>query len=295
MRRTRLSSIGLTATVVMALAMLPVTVRADVKIDKKTFPDEKFRSYLLAQDYGKDGIITDEEIGGITDISVEERNIRSLEGIKVFTALQTLYCWNNQLTELDVSECKALETLACHHNKLAELNVSANSLLESLTCNGNQLTGFDVSANTALWYLDCDGNQLTELDVSANSELEYLDCSDNQLTELDVSGNTALTDLLCNGNQLTELDVSGNTALQTLHCFYNEIRGKAMDALIEGLNERDETDEGYFVVYYQAEDDEPAEANVFTKEQMAIVKAKNWIVQYAYKNEDSTEYDYLKN
>ncbi|MCR5851403.1 MAG: hypothetical protein K6G92_11975 [Bacteroidaceae bacterium] len=38
---------------------------ADVEINEENFPDENFRSWVLAKDFGKDGVLTDEEIAGI--------------------------------------------------------------------------------------------------------------------------------------------------------------------------------------------------------------------------------------
>lgn len=49
----------------------------------------------------------------MTVIDVSSKNIASLEGIQYFTALEELYCYDNTLTSLDVSGCKALETLQC--------------------------------------------------------------------------------------------------------------------------------------------------------------------------------------
>ena len=108
-----------------------------------------------------------------------------------------LFCWSNQLTELDVS---------------------SNTALTSLECEYNRLTKLDVSNDTALTSLLCDHNRLTELDVSSNTALTKLYCSSNQLTELDLSKNTALTELYCGGNSLMALDLSNNTALTELDC-----------------------------------------------------------------------------
>jgi Leucine-rich repeat (LRR) protein len=128
-----------------------------------------------------------------------------------------LYCGDNQLISLNVSNNTALTGLGCSGNSLTSLNVSNNTALESLRCCGNQLTNMDVSNNTALERLYCSENQLTSLDVSYNTALEWFDCSDNQLTSLYVSNNTALFSLACGGNQLTSLDVSNNTLLQVLY------------------------------------------------------------------------------
>ena len=84
-----------------------------VAINEESFPDENFRNWLLEQDYGKDGVITDEEIAGITEIAVDSENIASLQGIEYFTALESLSCGGNVLTSLDVSQNTALKELWC--------------------------------------------------------------------------------------------------------------------------------------------------------------------------------------
>ena len=137
--------------------------------------------------------------------------------------LTYLWCFYNQLTELDISNNTALTHLDCRNNQLTELDVSNNTALTRLECPYNQLTELDLSNNTALTELYCFGNQLTELDISNNTALEILYCYNNQLTELDLSNNTALEWLYCNYNQLTELDLSNNTALTGLSCYNNQL------------------------------------------------------------------------
>ena len=207
------------------LAMFaPMTASAeDIEINATNFPDANFRNWLLEQDYGQNGVITDEEIEYIRSISVGSKNISSLKGIEHFTALTSLRCERNQLTSLDVSQNTALTELRCDYNQLTSLDVSQNAALTELWCWGNELTTLDVSQNTALTELHCNYNQLTSLDVSQNTALTWLACSYNQLTSLDVSQNTALTDLNCSSNQLTSLNVSQNTALTTLSCDYNQL------------------------------------------------------------------------
>ena len=208
-------------TIVALLGILQAS--ADVAINKKNFPDQKFRDWLLEQSYGKDGVITDDEIAGITEINVGSIGIVSLKGIEFFTALKWLLCNNNWQTSLDVSKNTALVTLSCYGNDLTSLDVSGCTALTTLECNGNQLTTLNVSKNTALTELYCHENRLTWLDVSNNTALTELYCHDNRLTSLDVSNNTALTELYCHGNRLTSLDVSNNTALTTLNCNYNNL------------------------------------------------------------------------
>ncbi len=194
-----------------------------IAIDEINFPDEIFRNWVLAKDYGADGILTDEEIATVNTIYVGSENISDLKGIEFFTALKYLYCYYNQLTTLDVSKNTALTELLCSNNQLTSLDVSKNAALMSLSCPNNQLTSLDLSKNTALTEFECFGNQLASLDVSKNTALTYFDCSDNLLTSLDVSKSTALKVLLCGDNKLTSLDVSKNTALTRLSCYINRL------------------------------------------------------------------------
>ncbi len=71
-----------------------------------------------------------------------------------------LYCFNNQLTELDVSNIPVLEELWCSDNRLTELNVSHNPALAFLNCSGNQLTSLDVynCENLYGYCLNCENN-----------------------------------------------------------------------------------------------------------------------------------------
>jgi uncharacterized protein YjdB len=115
--------------------------------------------------------ILDTDVAGITELYVYSSNIASLEGIQYFTGLQSLYCYDNQLTSLDVSALTNLQKLDCWDNQLTTLDVSALTNLSNFNCGYNQLTTLDVSALANLQYLDCWNNQLTTLDVSALTNL----------------------------------------------------------------------------------------------------------------------------
>ena len=94
------------------------TALADVEVNETNFPDANFRSYLLSQSNGSEGVLTDEEIAGVTEINVGSKNISNLHGIEYFTLLTVLYCHNNQLTSLDVSKNTALTKLYCYNNQI---------------------------------------------------------------------------------------------------------------------------------------------------------------------------------
>ena len=195
-----------------------------IGINASNFPDPNFRAYVKAKfDKDNDNFLSESERNAVKEITVNSKNITTLEGISYFPNLETLKCYNNQLTSLDVSKNTGLLTLSCYENNLTSLDVSQNTKLEELLCGKNQLTELDVRNNTALWCLSCYENKLTSLDVSQNTQLEQLDCGRNQLTELDVRNNTALWYLSCYENNLTSLDVSQNPALQELYCGKNRL------------------------------------------------------------------------
>ena len=228
----------------------------------------------------------------LTELDCYYNQLTSLD-VSKNTKLTLLYCESNQLTSLDVSKNIELTWLYCYNNQITSLDVSKNTALKYLYCYSNQLTSLDVSKNTALTYLSCSSNQLTSLDVSKNTKLTTLYCYNNQLNSLDVSGCTALTYLFCFGNQLTSLDVSGCTALKYLYCYnnkltsldvskntkltmlqchQNQIKGTAMDALVESMPT---VSSGIMYVINNEN-----EGNVMTTTQVAAAKAKGWTPQY---------------
>ena len=192
-----------------------------------TIPDANFKSYLLANTAINTNNDTEIQVSEATaymgTIDVVGLNISSLEGIEAFTNVRIINCFNNQLTQLDVSANTQLEKLYCSYNQLTQLNVSANTQLKVLDCGNNQLTQLDVSANTQLERLYCNNNPLTQLDVSANTQLKELYCTNNSLTQLDVSTNTELERLECKYNQLMLLDLSSNQKLKLLECRGNQL------------------------------------------------------------------------
>jgi len=193
-------------------ASCKVTVLAvGTKIDKKHFPDAKFRKYVKTNfDKNKDGALSKAEIKAVKKIDVHYDGIASLKGVELFT----------NLTDLD-----------CSYNKLASLDVRKNTRLKRLVCNGNKLTKLDVGKNTQLENLDCYNNKLKTLDVSKNTRLKNLDCSYNKLTMLDMGKNTRLKKLICCNNKLTKLDVTKSTGLKELNCFNNKLKSLNVEPL----------------------------------------------------------------
>ncbi|MBR3555044.1 MAG: leucine-rich repeat domain-containing protein [Oscillospiraceae bacterium] len=216
---------GLTRALALVLGLLMLAsvpafaAPGDVTISAANFPDAVFRQYVSETfDTNGDGTLSAAEIASATEILCSDRKIASLQGVEYLTSLKVLWCFINQLTELDVSRNTSLEKLFCGGNFFETLDVSKNTALKILQIDFSQIKTIDLSKNTQLTGFSCNYGQLTELDVSHNPALEILLCNYSQLTELDVSHNPALRELSCKTNQLTELDVTQNPALETLKC-----------------------------------------------------------------------------
>ncbi|MFR3968755.1 MAG: InlB B-repeat-containing protein [Evtepia sp.] len=217
---------------VMVVGLLPTAAFAAgyVEINETNFPDAKFRSFVKENlDKNKDNILDAGEIAAVKKIEANKMGIKSLEGVGFFTALETLKCWDNELTGLDLSKNTKLTSLSCSENELTALDVSKNTELTRLYCRSNRLAALDVTQNKNLEELDCESDsllsymKLTKLDVSQNKALKKLNCYGVKMKELNVSGCTALEELDCGGNQLTALDVSQNVKLTRLDCASNQL------------------------------------------------------------------------
>ena len=146
-----------------------VTVTSPIvaEINATNFPDANFRNWLLTESYGRDGILTENEINEITEIYIYNGGISSLKGIEYFTNLAIFQCYDNQLTYVDISKNTKLEQLILTRNKLEELDVSKNIALWRIACGWNQLTTLDLRNNINLKELSCNVNFIKGADMDA--------------------------------------------------------------------------------------------------------------------------------
>ena len=143
-----------------------------VAIDATNFPDGAFRQYVADNfDKDKDGALNQTERNAVKKIEISNSGCTSLQGLKYFSKLTDLFCSDNNLTELDVSENPELKRLICYNNSLTSLNLNKNTKLGSLNCNNNKLTVLDLRENKSLWWLRCKNNCLTSLDLRNNPQI----------------------------------------------------------------------------------------------------------------------------
>lgn len=90
----------------------------------------------------------------------------NLTGFKNLTKLD---CNDNNLTTLDVSECRKLETLFCQNNKLISLELPSFSNIATLNIGNNRLNDYSIFkrlSSKKLVYLDIRDNAFPKKDLS---------------------------------------------------------------------------------------------------------------------------------
>ena len=213
--KKRLLSILL--TLCMVLTLLPVAAFAegetDVSINETNFPDANFRTVVKEYDTDKDENLSRAEIEAVKEIKCYYKDIRSLTGIEYFTALQTLKCYSNQLTSLDISENTALKSLDCAKNQLAALDVSQNTRLNLLLCFNNHLTSLDTSNQKWLHTLSCDNNNYP---ITITNDRNY-DLSDLPGT-FDVNKASNWSGGTVSGNNILTVDHDKDSVTYTYDC-----------------------------------------------------------------------------
>lgn len=117
-----------------------VNANGNLHICENNFPDDIFRNYAMLGDIGKNsnGYFSVSEAEAVKEISFYGAKIKSLKGIEYFAALTELWCSNNLLTILDVSNNIKLSILHCEFNKIRVLDLSNNAELTTLDCIWNE-------------------------------------------------------------------------------------------------------------------------------------------------------------
>ncbi len=185
-------------------------------------PDAVFKAHLvgnLSINTNSDTAIQVSEAVAFTNfISVNNLLIADMTGIEAFVNITGLLCYNNNITNLNISANTALTYINCAGNNLTSLDVTHNTSLTYLDFSRNYIPGINLSANTLLVNLYCQQNDLTVLDVSANTAITQLWCGYNNITSLNLAANTGLQVLKCEFTQLTSLDLSANISLSQFNC-----------------------------------------------------------------------------
>ena len=199
-----------------------------LRISKANFPDDSFCEYVSEHfdtEEGSLGYLTKTDINAVTEIDCPGRGIETLDGIQYFPNLTTLYAYNNDLRQIDLSKNTKLAELAVSNNHLWSLDLTKNTKLTALSCNNNDLDRLDLSKNTLLTELYCTNNHLDGIDLTKNTKLREVRLGGNHIETLDVSKNTALEVLGAMGVGMRTVKLGSIAKLKELYLSYNQLTG----------------------------------------------------------------------
>ncbi len=148
--------------------------------------------------------------------------IESLASIKHFKSLKNLFCYDFNLSNINLSYNSELEFLYCDNNPLVNFDVSDNPKLKKLWCRGIDLNQLDLSNNPLLEDFAFSSNLITDIDLTDKFNLIKLELNTEQLGSLDLSNNLLLERLKITNTSITTLDLSNNNLLNNLVITYNE-------------------------------------------------------------------------
>jgi protein phosphatase 1 regulatory subunit 7 len=140
----------------------------------------------------------------VSNIECHSKNIRFVDGIEVFTKLKRLSLYNNDITELtltqfvylqhlnvaknkidtfSVSSMPALEELYVFNNKLPRLALADLPNLKQVKANNNLITNFTYKTLPALEKLYLFGNKMTDMDIYNLQLARYVDVRQNPMPD----------------------------------------------------------------------------------------------------------------
>ena len=136
-----------TAMAMGIVACIPLAVNASesVAVNETNFPDADFRKYVTNTiDKDSNGKLDGDELKA-TYINVSGLEIKSLKGIEFFPEIQTLKCYQNSLSELNITNNHKIEVLDCSFNDIKTLDISSAQCLS-------------MAFGQNVQYYDADGN-----------------------------------------------------------------------------------------------------------------------------------------
>lgn len=202
--------------------------------DIVNIPDVNFKSALISDlsiNINNDSEIQVSEAELHTGtLSLFNKGISDLTGIEAFVNTTKLYCYNNSLTNIDVSKNIALTQLYCYDNLLISIDVSANVSLERLYCYNNSIASIKLAQTSSLMLLFCNNNSLSNIDLLQNFNLTHLVYDDNSFVNLDLSNYTNIREFSCDNNSMLEtLNISNSNNMNMT--FFSAINNSLLNCI----------------------------------------------------------------
>ena len=175
------------------------------------------------------GRLTLEDVPSLTQLYADQKNIYSLAGLDYFTALKTLYLYNNQIADVGpLAGLTNLDWLSLERNQIADMTPLAGlTNLNRLWLEHNQIADMTPLAGlTNLNWLHLEGNQIADMTPLAGlTSLRELSLKHNQIADMTpLAGLTSLRELSLKHNQIADMTpLAGLTNLLFLRLQGNQI------------------------------------------------------------------------
>lgn len=115
--------------------------------------------------------------------SLQSGNIYKItsQDISIKGTVKSIKVDNCKLITLATRNSKALEEVYCKNNPLKRLNLTENKKLKNLNCANTEIENLDLSGNPDLEELDCSNNRIKKLDFANNQKIYRIYCDNNLL------------------------------------------------------------------------------------------------------------------
>lgn len=166
---------------------------------------------------------TKEKREKVTELDISSKSLKGKLDLNDFINLKKLDCYSNELTNIDLTNCKKLEVISCSRNKITNLSLpNYCSNLVVLDCKNNRLTNLSFLSEfnpEKLINLDINNNNFKgRLNLSDFANLKELCCSHNNLTFLNLANCSQLEKIDCRNNPLTNITLPNDpTNLKELY------------------------------------------------------------------------------
>ena len=228
-------------------------------------PDAKLKAYLVTNyDENGDGEISPAEADLITSVNCSGKSIADLTGIEACTNLTYLNCSGNSLTKLNLYTLRKLETLLCYNNRLSDINLDNCAALKNIYIIDGSTNAYSLNSNNSpqigiknytqattlkfsmdvikgrIWVygspgltsVDLSNNSCSEVVVNENTSMNSVSLPSSlvnyfgyscALQQVDFSNCPKLQYIQIYSNQLTSLDVTNNPQLHTIQAYNNQL------------------------------------------------------------------------
>lgn len=122
----------------------------------------------------------------VTELRCHSLDIASLQGLEIFSGLQTLSLHNNDISEINVEAWPQLEVLNIAKNKLTRLELSNLSKLSEVYIFGNQIERLSLENLPKLTQFKANSNGMRNFSYQGLPAVSKIYLFDNELEMMDI-------------------------------------------------------------------------------------------------------------